>query len=263
VSEVKRPEVTLRPIHANAGIEAHYRVCLQAMARRMARDILRKLRAHYRPAAERLALDDDPIVTLRTLLRRWGRDWQKRFDDMARDLAKSFAGQSRRYVDAAMRKRFKAAGWTVQFKPSDLMTSAYRAVVSENVGLIRNVPQQLVRDIEGAVWRAAMKGGAAGELSKEVRLKLGVSMRRASFIARDQMAKSKAVFENARRAELGVTEAIWQHSGAGRTPRPTHVKMSGKRYKIAQGMYDSAEGRYVQTGELPRCRCSSRSILPA
>ena len=254
-------DCVLRPIHPNAGIDARYRRCLQEMARRMARDILRKLRAHYHPAAARLAQDDDPVVTLRRQMRRWGVAWQKRFDDMARDLAKSFAGQSRRAIDAAMRKRMREAGWTVKFAPSERMTSAYRAVAAEQIALIKSIPQQFHKDVEGAVWRSVMKGGAQSELSREVRQKYGITYRRAAFLARDQTSKARTVLENARRAELGITEAVWRHSHAGKVPRPTHVKMDRKKFPIAKGMYDSAEGKFVQPGELPNCRCSSRSIF--
>jgi uncharacterized protein with gpF-like domain len=51
------------------------------------------------------------------------------------------------------------------------------------------------------------------------------------------------------------------HSHAGKHPRPTHQRMDGKRFKIADGMYDQAEGRKVHPGELPNCRCSSRPVL--
>jgi SPP1 gp7 family putative phage head morphogenesis protein len=258
---VEAPDLTLASIAPNAGVAAWYRDKLQDLARRMGADILRRLRRHYRPAAGRLALDDDPIVTLRTVMRIWGRLWQKRFDDMAKDVAEMFAKRSRAHLDIAFRKRLKEAGFTVRFRPTERMVSAYRAVVAENVNLIRSIPREFLKDVESAVWTAAMNGGSMSELSKDIREKYGVTYRRAAFIARDQIAKSKAVLENARRAELGITEAVWQHSAAGKVPRPTHVRMSGKRFKIAEGMYDSAVAKNVQPGELPNCRCTSRSIL--
>jgi uncharacterized protein with gpF-like domain len=259
-----RPECVLRPVHPNAGIEAAYRKRLQEMARRMAADILRKLATHYRPAAERLAQDDDPIVTLRRMLRMWGIAWQKRFDDMAKDIAASFAGQSQRYTDAAIRRRMREAGFTVRFRPTERMVSAYRAVVAENVALIKSVPQEFAKDVQSAVWRSVMKGGAMGELSTEIRKKYGVTYRRAAFISRDQVAKSKAVLENARRAEIGIVEAQWQHSNAGKVPRPSHVKAGRDkvRFKIADGWYDPDEGKRIQPGELINCRCTSRSVIP-
>lgn len=269
MSTLKDRPVALRQIQTNEGVRAWYRQQLVALAQRMRDDIERKLKKTYPSVAERLrqtpktALDDDPIVQLRTVLRIWGRLWQRRFDDMARDIAKAFADKSRRHLDAAFRKRLKDAGFTVTFRPTERMTSAYRAVVAENVNLIRSIPAQFLKDVQSSVWTSAMNGGSMGQLSTQIREKYGVSYRRAAFIARDQVAKSKSTLENARRAELGITEAIWVHSSAGKTPRPTHVAMNGKRYELAKGMYDSAVGKAVQVGELPNCRCTSRAILPS
>jgi SPP1 gp7 family putative phage head morphogenesis protein len=255
--------VELQHIQPNAGVAGWYREALQELTRRMAADALRQLRKHYRPALSRMALDDDPIVTLRKALRVWGRVWQKRFDDMSKEIAASFASRSQRYTDAAFRRRLKEAGFTVKFRPTARQVSAYRAVIAENVNLIRSIPQQFLKDVQSSVWTNVMTGGTMGALSDTIRKKYGLTYRRAAFIARDQVAKAKAVMEQARRAELGIREATWVHSNAGKVPRPTHVRMAGKRFEVAKGMYDSAVQSYVQPGELPNCRCTSRAIIPA
>ena len=265
------PEVVLRDIPANAGLEARYRKVLQLLLRDMAVDIRKRLKRAYRPAKERLALDahaldahamdDDPVVSLRTLLRHLGLRWQRRFDRMSKDIAEDFATRAQSDFDFAFRKRLREAGFTVQFRPTERMVSAYRATVAENVSLIKSVPQQFLKDVEGAVWRSALKGGAAYELSTEIRAKYGVAARRAAFIASDQSAKARTTFEQSRRTELGITHAVWRHSHAGKTPRPTHVQMDGKKFEIAKGMWDPAEQAFIQPGYLPRCRCTSRAVI--
>lgn len=265
-SKLARPEVILRAIPINAGLEARYRKALQLLLRDMAVDIRKRLKRVYQPAQERLALDahamdDDPVVSLRTLLRHLGLRWQRRFDRMAKDIAEDFATRAQSDFDFAFRKRLREAGFTVQFRPTERMVSAYRATVAENVSLIKSVPQQFLKDVEGAVWRSALKGGAAYELSTEIRAKYGIAARRAAFIAQDQSAKARTTFEQSRRTELGITHAIWRHSHAGRTPRPSHVAMDGKKFEIAKGMWDSAEQAFIQPGYLPRCRCTSRAVI--
>ena len=84
--------------------------------------------------------------------------------------------------------------------------------------------------------------------------------RRAELIARDQSNKANAVVNRARQMELGITEAIWMHSHAGKTPRPDHFKANGTVYKIAEGCKIS--GEYIQPGEEINCRCTSRPVLP-
>jgi uncharacterized protein with gpF-like domain len=107
-----------------------------------------------------------------------------------------------------------------------------------------------------------MKGGDLATLSKTIQEKYGIAYRRAALIARDQNNKAKAVYENVRRQELGIEEATWMHSSAGKEPRPTHVAMNEKRYKLGQGMWDSGEGEYVWPGQLINCRCTSRAVIP-
>jgi SPP1 gp7 family putative phage head morphogenesis protein len=262
-SRIKPPgDLVLKPIYSNAGVRQWYRLELQKFARSMAIDVLRLMKKHYRPASDRLSMDDDPIVTLRTLLRRWGEKWEKRFDRMSADIARLFADRSQRHLEIAFRRRLREAGFTVRFRPSEKSVSAYRAVIAENVGLIRSIPRKFLNEVQTSVWSSVMKGGALGELTTDIRKKYGITYRRAALIARDQSAKAKAVMEQARRSELGIETAVWQHSGAGRKPRPTHQAMSGKRYPVKVGMWDSDEQKYVLPGELINCRCTSRAVLP-
>jgi uncharacterized protein with gpF-like domain len=58
---------------------------------------------------------------------------------------------------------------------------------------------------------------------------------------------------------LGITQAIWQHSHAGKKPRPSHVKADGKTFDIEKGMY--LDGKWVQPAEEYNCRCTSRAII--
>lgn len=260
-SALKASEVVLRDIPVNEGVQAAYRKALQFLLRDMAVDIRKRLKRVYRPAKERLAMDDDPVIALRTVMRYLARRWQKRFDAMAKDIAEMFATRSQADLDFAFRKRLREAGFTVRFQPTERMLSAYRATVAENVSLIRSIPQQFLKDVEGAVWRSTLKGSAAYDLSKEIREKYGIAARRAAFISSDQASKARTTFDNARRVELGITHAVWKHSHAGKKPRPTHVKMDGQKFPIAKGMWDPAVQRYIQVGELPRCRCTSRAVI--
>jgi SPP1 gp7 family putative phage head morphogenesis protein len=105
-------------------------------------------------------------------------------------------------------------------------------------------------------------GRDLGTLSKELQEHYGVTRRRAAYIARDQNNKATAAMTRARQTELGLDEAMWRHSGGGKHPRPTHLAMNGQRYKISEGMWDSAVNRFILPGEEPNCRCVSRAIIP-
>jgi SPP1 gp7 family putative phage head morphogenesis protein len=263
-NKLERESIVLKPIRSNGGVEAAYRARLQSIIRQMALSVLRHVRAAYKAHNPEIGFASDaadPTIALRRALKRWGDDWRSRLDDASTEIASSFAGRARRNLDAVFRKRLKDAGFVVKFRPTTQMVSAYRAVISENVNLIKSIAPQFLKGVETAVWDAVMKGSNLAQLSAKIEHHYRVSHKRAAFIARDQNAKARAVMEEARRSELGITEAIWLHSHAGKEPRPTHVAMHGKKYEIKRGMYDSAVGEYVWPGTLPNCRCTSRAVI--
>lgn len=255
----------LRLVPPNAGIAAWYRRKLRELLAAMHESLTLHILAAYKNAdfAIGFAQDDSSaVVTMKRAMSRWGSEWITRFDRMSADIAKQFAHRTARATDRSMMAALKSAGFTVKFQPTKASIEAYRAVLAENVNLIRSIPQQYLKDVETQVWSAVMEGGTTSKLTAGLQKRYGISYRRAAFIATDQQAKAKAIMENVRRQELGITEAIWHHSHAGREPRPTHVAMHGKKFALKSGMWDSAVGKFVWPGQLPRCRCSSKAILP-
>ncbi len=201
---------------------------------------------------------------LRQLLADWGLRWEQRFDRMAVNVARLFAKRSGRYQDAAFKRQLRKAGFTVRFAPSPRMLDAHRAIVGENVALIRSIPRQFHRGVEKLVTEAATVGGAQRELSKVIRKRYGITYRRAAIIARDQSAKSHAVFESARRTDLGITEAEWMHSHAGKVPRPEHVRWGRerRRFDVTKGLWSEVDQEWQLPGTAINCRCGSRAIIP-
>jgi uncharacterized protein with gpF-like domain len=147
----------------------------------------------------------------------------------------------------------------IKFQPTPAAVEAYRAVLAEKVALSAEIPAQHMQDAQAAVWRAVMAGGDLAALSKELQ-KYGIVYERAAAIARHQCFMAKAIIDNAHRLELGITEAIWMHSGAGRSPRPSHVAFSGKRFSLTTGAF--LDGKWVWPGTEPDCGCTSRAIIP-
>jgi len=261
---VSKPK-TARAVHANKGVEAWYRNKLQELITQMHDSIQLHIEATYKktPPIVGFANDDaDPNVQLRKTMKKWGDNWRRKLDRLSGDIARQFAKKNMYATQKAMMQAFKDAGFTVKFSPTPGSVSAYRAVLSENVNLIKSIPDQYLKDVESSVWQSVMKGGDLHQLTKDLKRNYGVSQRRAEFIARDQNNKAKAIMENERRKEIGIKRAIWLHSGGGKEPRPTHVAMNGKAYDLKKGMYDSAVKEFVWPGVLPNCRCTSQAIIP-
>lgn len=258
--------IKLAPIHANLGIEAAYRKKLQALIAEMSKSFIYWTRAAWNKSPPAMAQDDigfnrtRSIIDLRKAMERLGKHWQRKFDELAPELAKIFVDGATQHTDAAMMASLKRAGFTVKFKMTPQVSEAYHAVLAENVGLIKSISAEYLHDVQGHVWQAVKSGHDLGTLTKTLQERYGATHSRAALIARDQSNKAKAVIENTRRQQLGITKAIWQHSSGGKVPRQSHVQADGKEFDLDKGMY--IDGEWILPGQKINCRCTSRAVIP-
>jgi hypothetical protein len=209
---------------------------------------------------------DAPSSTrnLDRVLKEWGKKWQGKFAKLSATMAKKFASRSFSSTETALKLALRDAGFTVSFQPTRKALESYSLVVADNVGLIRNLQQSLYNKIQQDTWASVRAGGDMATLSKKLHDSYGIEANRAALIARDQNNKAKAVLETTRRQELGLRQAIWQHSGGGKEPRPVHLKWGreGQVFDLDKGLYDPDEGAWIFPGQLINCRCTSRAIIP-
>lgn len=258
---------TARGVHANRGVEAKYRKALQRMIAEMHGSVEYWLKAGYRKNPPRVSnLVDQaqdaatPSQRIRKIMEALSKRWIDRFDEWAPKIAESYLQSLFKASDSAFRQSLKDAGWTVEFRMTPAVRDAFNASLAENVGLIKSIPEKYLQQVEGVVMRSYSAGRDLETMVKELKSLYPAASHRAELIARDQSNKANAVVNRTRQMELGITEAIWMHSHAGKNPRPDHVAADGKRYKIAEGCLIS--GEYIQVGEKINCRCTSRPILP-
>lgn len=259
---LKQRSKLVRPVHANRGLEALYRKRMLALITEMDASIQFWLAAAYRDTPPLLAQDASPVREMIRQFRKLGKRWLARFDEAAPKIAEAYLKGSFKSSDSAMRQALKDAGWAVEFEMSPAMRQALDAKVTENIGLIRSIPEQYLQQAEGIVMRSYAAGRDLQTMTANLKTLYPKAANRATLIARDQSNKANAVVVQARQLELGIEEAVWMHSHAGKVPRRTHVAMNGKRYKVAEGMWDEDEKKMVFPGELVNCRCTSRSVLP-
>lgn len=259
----QRKAKVLPPLHPNVGIRAEYRRRLEELVQAMHKSILYWVTSAYRnnePAT--IAQDEAPVAALRAAMRKMSRQWQRNFNAAAPKLADYFAKSTSRRTDAALKKILKDAGISVEFRLTAGARDVLRSTITANVALIKSIPQKYLTDVEGMVMRSVQTGRGLSTLTDEIEKSYAVTRRRAALIARDQNNKATAAIERQRRLDMNITEAVWMHSHGGKTPRPTHVKMDGKKYDVRKGMYDPAVKRYILPGEEINCRCVSRAVVP-
>jgi SPP1 gp7 family putative phage head morphogenesis protein len=213
--------------------------------------------------AARVAIGDLlPADELQAAMSDLGDYWLDQFDTASQRLARFFATSSSRRTDSQLRGILRDGGFSVKFQMTPGVRDVVRAAVHENVALIKSIPEQYLKSVEGAVMRSVQTGRDLSTLSKHLQKQYGVTKRRAAFIARDQNNKATAVIQNARQRDLGITTAVWMHSHGGKTPRRTHLANDGKKFDIRKGWYDPDVGEYILPGQLPNCRCVMRSVIP-
>lgn len=259
----RRDEKVLRPVHANVGIGAAYRRRLDVLIREMANSVRHWVTQAYAVNTPAIAMDATPAVEMQRAMDEMAARWNLRFHHAAPQLARYFATAAHLRSDKVLMKILKDGGFTVRFKMTPIMQDVLDATIEENVGLIRSIPQKYLGEVQGMVMRSVQAGRELGGLTRELQQQYGVSMRRAALIARDQNNKATAVMTRARQQEIGIDEAIWQHSHGGKEPRRTHLDNSGERYKVTEGWYDPDPKvrRRIWPGELINCRCVSRPVV--
>jgi SPP1 gp7 family putative phage head morphogenesis protein len=211
--------------------------------------------------AKKIAEDASPTQEIRTAFRKLARRWIKNWNEAANKLASYFTQSAKARNDAQMMTALKKAGIAVSFQTTPAIRNIMHATVQQNVALIKSIPQKYLSQVEVLVMQSVQQGGNLKTLSDELQKQFKVTKNRAALIATDQNKKATAAFTRARYVELGIKEAYWIHSGAGREPRPTHVANSGKKFNVRTGWYDPHENMHIQPGYLINCRCTSRPVI--
>ncbi len=250
-------QTTLRAIQPNIGVEVAYRKGLIKLLADMQADLLTGLSPEL--TADTMAQDRSIPKFLQSFFRGWSSKWRKNLDAIAPDMIERFIRQSFGHTDRTMMNALKKAGFAIDFTMTQKVEEVTQAAIGENVSLINSWANGYFAGIEQDVWQAIRTGSDLKTLTDQLQTRYGMTRRQAEFTARDQNAKAKAAIEKTRRLELGITQAIWQHSHAGKKPRPSHVKANGKVFDIEKGMY--LDGKWVQPAEEFNCRCTSRAII--
>ncbi len=258
---IKKKKPTMLPeIRPNAGIERAYSKALVSVVRQIKIDLDAELVRDFKSRAkqEKIAMDgitDWVAHVIDYLISRW----ERKLDDLAPRLAAKFVNRTVTNYETLMKTHLRRAGFTVRFQVTDFQKEALQAATEVNVGLIKSIGSQYLDKVQGQVWKCVTDGYDLATLSKDLRKTYDITKRRAELIARDQGAKAHAVIEKAKRQELGIAKAIWLHSHAGKTPRPSHLAANGKEFDVSKGMY--LDGDWIQPGELINCRCCSKSVI--
>jgi len=178
------------------------------------------------------------------------------------DLARTFAAQTASYQRVQLGRQVHAAlGIDVPFRDPKLSVMSEH-FVSENVSLIKSIPNELHDDVEKMVTRAVSNGTLHGDLEDQIASRFGVARTDAARIARDQIGKFYGQVNHARQKEIGITRFIWRTVGDQRV-RDEHDELMAESEKEPFSFDDppDTDDGPALPGEPIQCRCYAEPVF--
>lgn len=155
---------------------------------------------------------------------------------------------------------------------SEDLTDIVNSKISENTSLIRSIPEEFLKKVEGVVYRSTVEGKTSGSIIKELQKVYKSTENRAKLIARDQTSKLNAALNKERQERLGIETYIWRDAGDERT-RESHDVLNGMLCRWDDPtVYSDDDGKTWKKrssiggfighpGEDIQCRCNAQPVI--
>lgn len=159
-----------------------------------------------------------------------------------------------------------------QLIQSEDLSDVVGAKIAENASLIRTIPEEFLKRVEGVVYRGTIRGDTAGSLIKELQKTYDITENRARVIARDQTSKINSALNKKRQQRLGIDLYVWRGAGDERQ-RKSHDVLNGMTCRWDDPtVYSEDDGKtwkkrssiggYIgDPGEDIQCRCHGQPII--
>jgi SPP1 gp7 family putative phage head morphogenesis protein len=266
---MKRQLISNR-LHPNAGIMAWYARQLRKLSREMTKECRKVLKEIYSRGSEGISFDESLSSQARIALNQLMQKYGDKFSDRAKKLAQSLIKKTDRYSNGQVKqalndmlgdkaKNFSFSGSAISAEKADTL----KALLFENVSLIKSIPNEYFKQITGAVARSIENGNGISWLASEIK-KYGYSTeRRAQLIAQDQTRKAYNSINLRNFQEAGIRKFKWLHSGGAAHPREYHrAVLNGHVYDMDDPpVIDPKTGEKGFPGQLPYCRCVMCAVL--
>lgn len=242
--------------------ELEYRRKLQDLLYEMQEDVKKELTAYLKKNTAQDS-DNDTWAQIMKWLRK---KWYKRYDEKSREFAKWITDKTRKRTSAQVMRKLKQMGMTLKPHYSKQDKEMIREITSNNVALIKSIPQQYLYTVQQAVNNAFITGFDVQSVTETIEEILTPvdekSNNRAALLARDQINKTTQQFAIFEAKSVGATKGRWIHVPGKYSSRITHIKMNGQTFNLDDGLYDADVHRNVKPGELVYCNCQFESLIP-
>lgn len=263
-------QLTSNRLNPNAGIMSWYARELQKLAKAMTLDCKKILAEIYKKGYPDIAFDESISSQSRIALNQLYEKYEAQFSEKSKILTRSLLKKTNRYASWQFNRALKdmlgekASGFTLSGSAiSPEKQEVMKALLFENVSLIKSIPQEYFKQITGAVARSIENGEGVRWLAKELRDYGAKTERRAQLIAQDQTRKAYNSINLRNFQDNNIRRFKWLHSGGSRDPREYHkYVLDGNVYDIDNPpVIDPRTGEKGYPGQLPYCRCVMAAVL--
>lgn len=131
--------------------------------------------------------------------------------------------------------------------------------ISENVDLIKTVPNQSLRKMKELVYKQYMDGSSTTNIIRELQRQYAMEKRHARLIARDQIGKLNAKITESQQREAGVKRYKWSDSRDERV-RASHRRLNGHIFSWDEPP-ETDNGRHCHPQQDYQCRCCALPVF--
>lgn len=248
-------------------LEGRYYEKLDNLVDRMCDEVIAEIKRFYaQPYAEEFVAQDASIASqARILTNAMVRKFTKMFADAAPDLAAQQIKSVDKFSSANMHASLSDLTGGLSLSTRSLsgpLTDIISASVTENVSLIKSIPQQYLTGVQGAVMRSITGQGGLQNLVPYLEKHKAITKRRARMIARDQTRKAYNNLNRGRMENIGLKKFEWLHTAGSNKPRKLHISYSGKVFSFDDlPIIDENSGQRGIPGDAINCRCRMIPVL--
>ena len=247
-------------------LETRYRRRLLEWIRAIGRLVdeeVQSILARHADEIDYLARTDSQEIIVEEIERRIGgirvvaeRTWT---DREIEDFTTEIAGQMDLFEKNQITQQWSAVAGVDPILGDRLTAGLIHEFSMENLRLIKDMPDEFLRQVQDELVDATRSGTRASDFSEIVQERLKVGESRARLIARDQIASMNGALTEIRQRELGITEFVWSASDDERV-RDLHDERDGQTFswdhEFNETPDDGPPGRPIN------CRCVSVPVIP-
>lgn len=279
---VKNRSVVLRgePLNYNASHQEKYSMAIKKLIKQMVdetkKQILKLFKSEPSKKYFNKQKEDEKIVmdasissqskiVLNVLQRKFARLFQQKSKYLSQKMVNDLDKISKSNLHSSLKKL--SGGLSLKTGVvSESVKNVANAIVSENVSLIKTIPQEYFKDITGAVMRSITTGNGMADLVPEINKYAKTTQRNAELMALDQTRKAYNSINKQRMMNIGVKQFEWIHTGGSVSPRKSHLAIDGKIFSFenvekeqaALGVPEADQGI---PGHAINCRCRMGPVI--